>query len=706
MNKQRLPLYYIVKPRSVAIIGASEDEAKFGGRIMRNVVRHGYAGALLPINPNRDTVLGFKAYKDIAAAPGPVDLAVIAVPAAQLQAAVGACSAAGVGACVIITAQLGEFDSAGAKLQDAIVATAADSGMRLIGPNCMGMITPTHALGLTSSPTLQYADRLRCGGVGFVSQSGALMGALFVFGHDHGVGFSSMISVGNQADLELSDFFEALIDDEETNTICLYVEGLKDPARFVALAHRARNRSKRVLAIKAGRTEAGSAMARSHTASLAGSFAAFDAMCRETGILLMDEPEAMIMVAGVLAGSPRLGAGGVGMVVSSGGGGAVAADRMTAAGLSLAQWSETTRQHLDKHFLRTHQNNPIDLGAHIGALGPHIFRDAIEIVADDGNVAALIYIMTPQPLMPQTIDAVVDVWRSGKKPVIFVLDTSRFGDDARQRLLDAGMPFVSRIDDALRVLDLLVRERDLAAEMAWAPAVRPNGAGPLPAGVPAGPLTEPEAKDLFRRYGIATTREDTAQTAQAAVSAAESLGYPVVAKGVSRALSHKSDFGLVELRLTDAPAVRKAFDDIAARLAAAGETGGRTILVQEMVQGEAELIVGARYDSAFGAQVVIGFGGIMVEVLHDVQVASVPIGADRARAMLKRLALWPILNGVRGRPPLDIDAIVDTAVRLSWLAHDLGPRLVEIEINPLIVRGAGHGAVAVDGRGTIAASPR
>ena len=696
----RIKVERIIKPRSVAVIGASEDEAKFGGRIMANVLRHGYAGELIPINPNRETIFGKRAYPNIAAAPGPIDLVVIAVPAAQLLRTVEDCGAAGVGACVVITAQLGEFDVAGARLQDAIVKVAAGFGMRLIGPNCMGLITATHALGLTSSPTLQYADRLRPGSVGFVSQSGALMGALFVHGHDHGVGFTSMITVGNQADLELSDFFEGLIADDETNTICLYVEAIKDAPRFVALANRARARAKRVIAIKAGRTEAGSAMARSHTASLAGSFAAFEAVCRETGILLMDEPEAMIMAAGVLARAPRLGPGGIGLVVSSGGGGAVTADRMSAAGLPLAQWSDATRARLDTHFLRTHQNNPIDLGAHVGVLGPNVFKDAIDAVAEDENVAAFMYIMTPQPLMPQTIDAVIDVWQRVKKPVIFVLDTSRFGEDVRQRMLAAGLPFVTRIDDALRVFELLVRERDNAALTPSAKPMRPAAAGPLPELAP-GFLTEPEAKALLCAYGIATTRERTEQTADAAVRAADEIGYPVVAKGVSRKVVHKSDLGLVQLNLADAAAVRAAFAEITQALAKAGDTQAASVVIAEMVLGEAELIIGARRDASFGAQALVGFGGVMVEIMHDVQVASAPVSRERAHAMLRQLKLWPLLDGARGRPRLDVEAVVDALTRLSWLADDLGERLGDLEINPLIVGIAGAGAIAVDARGTV-----
>jgi len=236
-----------------------------------------------------------------------------------------------------------------------------------------------------------------------------------------------------------------------------------------------------------------------------------------------------------------------------------------------------------------------------------------------------------------------------QEAVVFVLDTSRFGEDVRWRLLDAGMPFVTRIDDAMRVLDLLVRERDQAPATTGAPE-RPAGAGPLSAAVPAGFLTEPESKSMFRAYGIATTREQTVRTAREAAVAAETIGFPVVAKGVSRHVVHKSDRGLVRLALADADAVARAFDDIASALVAAGDPDAPNVVVQEMVRGEAELILGARYDETFGAQVLVGFGGIMVEVLHDIQVASAPLGPEQAHAMLRRLSIWPVLAGVRGAP--------------------------------------------------------
>ncbi len=697
----RIPVSRVVNPESIAIIGASENIDKFGGRILHNLVRHGYRGRVLPINPNRDTLLGFKAYPSVAAAPGTIDLAIVAVPAEMLRETVEDCARAGVGACIVITARLAEFDAAGAKLQEDIVAIAQAHGMRLVGPNCMGMINPPHNLALSSTMTLNHVARLRPGGVGLASQSGALMSTLFIHGEDHGVGFSRLISVGNQADLELCDFLEYLIEDPATSTLCLYIESVKSPARFLDLARRAANAGKPVLAVKAGRTDAGTAAARSHTASLAGSYAAFEAVCRSTGMILMDEPEAMVLVAGVLDKLGPIGPGDIGLVVSSGGGGAVTADRIVGAGLSLAAWTDRTRDRLARHFLPSHINNPMDVGSHFGPLVPELIAELVMAVAEDPSVAVMMYIMTPQPLMPETADAVVAAWRKTGKPCVMVLDAGSFGADIRTRLLDAGLPFVSRVDDGLRVLNALFRQRALRAWLDMHAATRPVGAGPVRGDLHSGSLTESETKAMLRGYGIPVAREQPAHTADEAAAAAGRIGYPVVVKGVSRRVVHKSDAGLVKLDLTGEQAVRAAFAEIIATLARVSPDEGPCAVVQEMAHGEVELILGARFDDDFGPLVMVGFGGILVETLKDVRLACAPVSLAQARSLLEELRLWPMLEGARGRPRLDVAAIADAMARVSWLAYDLGARLRELDVNPLLARVEGRGAIAVDARATI-----
>lgn len=700
----RIPVARVLHPQSVAIVGASDSLDKFGGRILANVQRHGFPGRLLPINPKRAEVGGLPAWPAIGAAPGPVDLAVIAVPGSQLLETVGECARAGVGACVVITAQLAEFDERGKALQDEVVALARSHGMRLLGPNCMGLISPAAGLALSSTMTLQHAPTLRRGGVGFVSQSGALMGTLFVTGDDHAVGFSHMVSIGNQADLELCDLLEALIADDATRVIALYVEALKSPHRFVELARRARVAGKPVLAVKAGRTEAGAAAARSHTASLAGSYEAFVAACESAGVLVFDEPEGMIVAAGVF---DRLGAavgeGGIGFVGSSGGGCAVTADRLAAAGLPLAQWTPATRARLATHFLPTHANNPIDLGGHKGALTPQVFEDSIAAIADDDGVAVLLYLMTPQPLMAETADALIAAHRRSGKPVLVVSDTGSFAADIRQRLVAAGLPLVNRIDDGLRVLEAWFRRRRLAVFADG--GTRPAGAGPLSALPlelpPAGLLNEPDTKALLAAYGIAVNAADTVGDAEAAVAAAARIGYPVVLKGISRSITHKSDAGLVRLNLADADSVRAGWAALADILRAADGDVAPHVSVQQQVAGVAELILGVRVDADFGPQLLAGFGGVLVEVLKDFRLAAVPLSPAAARALLDGLRLRPLLDGVRGRPAADVEAAVDAIVRLSWLAADLGDSLRELDVNPLIVGARGEGATAVDGRAVI-----
>jgi acyl-CoA synthetase (NDP forming) len=297
---------------------------------------------------------------------------------------------------------------------------------------------------------------------------------------------------------------------------------------------------------------------------------------------------------------------------------------------------------------------------------------------------------------------VVATWQRTTKPFLLVLDTGSFGGEVREILLQAGMPFVTRIDDGLRVLDVMQRRRAMTnlAESLTARPSRPTGAGPLPHNIPAGALTEAEAKDLAAAYGIPVTNMLPAENEQQAIDAAEKIGYPVVLKGVSRTVVHKSDLGLVKIALTNASAVRTAFAQIRAALAIASPPESLQVLVQQHVVGVAEVIVGARFDE-YGPQVMVGLGGVLVEVLQDVCFACAPVSVVQAQAMCAELKLYPVLKGVRGRPPADLDAIADAVVRVSWLAADLGARLQDFELNPLIVRAAGAGLVAVDGRGSL-----
>lgn len=690
-----LPIARIIAPRSVAVVGASEDVGKFGGRVIHYLLKHGFAGRILPVNPNRATIRGLPAIPRVSAAAEAPDVAILAVPAAALEAQVADCAAAGVGACIVITGKLAEAGAQGAALQDRVLRIARDANMRLVGPNCLGIFNPVDHAMLSSSLALEE-DGYRPGGIGMVSQSGALMGTLLSFGHHYGARFSRCVSVGNQADLALEDFLEFLVADEATRAVALYIEGLREPRRFRDLLGAARAAGKPVFIVKAGRSEAGAAAARSHTASLAGAFAAFEAACRAEGAVVMEDPQAMVLAADAALRLPPLPGPGLGLapIASSGGSTVTFADMLPGQGLRLARMSDATRAVLARWMPQSHIHLPVDTGSfHEGTTGDGLAA-CIRAFMADPDVGAVAVPMTTQPDMAGRAALLPALARAGGKPLLYVMSAGAVGDASRAAMRAADFPFFDRVSDALAVIRAL--DAAAAGRVPPAPAQRPAGMAPPPS-LPAGALTEGEAKRLVAASGIATTRDVAVRSAQEAVLAAEAIGYPVVLKGVSRAVVHKSDAGLVRLDLRDADALRAAFAEVAARLGPEAEG----CVVQDFAPGAAELFLGATHDPQFGPMVLVGAGGVLVEVLQDLRMAPAPVSRPQARAMIAALRIAPVLAGLRGRPA-DMEAAAEALERLSWLAAELGPRLVTLDINPLVLRAAGQGAIAVDARATLA----
>ena len=699
----RIDIERILHPRSLAVFGASDSKAKFGGRIIHHLVRHGFAGDIYPINLHRPEIVGRKAYPSIAAVPSAPDVAILAVPVNTLVQNLNEAAAAGVGCCVIISTGFAEAGDEGSTRQSELVEIAARTGMRIVGPNCMGIIEPHHHMTLCSSVVLE-TDKLRDGSIGLISQSGALMVSIFDRANDDGIGFRHCVSLGNQVDLEICDFIEYMAGDAQTSAVCTYIEGLLDGQRFRRAAAACRAAGKPLFVVKTGRTEAGVRSARSHTASLAGSFESFAAICREEGVVLAQDPDDMVRAAHLLSLHRGCRAGGVAVLSTSGGGAGIASDRVTEIGLELATLTPETRVRLGDILLPPQADNPVDLGGRKLPESTEIAGLATEILFGDARVGYGLGVLTSMPFFAVRSKLIGETALASGKPCILVLTPGAAANASRQILRDLGQFHVDRFEDALRVLSLI--DTHLRLKEAALPApLRPAG---LPASVPgspaAGALTESEAKRLLAAYGVAVAREAHADTADDAARRAQEIGFPVVLKAVSRDIAHKSDVGAVSVGLASAEAVRKAAADMLARLAT-NAPGARIegFSIQEMVRGEAEVIIGANNDPQFGPIVMVGLGGIAVEILHDVALAPAPLCMSRARAMIERLRSAPLLQGARGRPPLDIDAVADALVRLSWLAADLGPQLVDLEVNPLIVRKRGDGAVAVDGRGSIAA---
>ena len=690
----------VLNPRSVAVIGASDSTEKFGGRVMNFVVKHGFEGAVIPVNPSASTIRGIRAYAAIGDAPGPVDVALLAVPNAHIASAVEACGAAGVAACVVLTADFAELGNEGEARQNDLVQAAQRHGVRLIGPNCLGFINPALRLALTSSIALAI-EPMPVGGIGLVSQSGSLMAALISHAQDLGTGFSAAISVGNQADLEICDFIEYFLEDPATHAICAYLEGLKDAPRFIALAARCRAARKPLLVVKAGQSDAGARITRSHTASLAGSDAAWTAACNDHAVTLLDDPEALIQCADFLIrfGPPR--GDGIAALSPSGGTIAVTADRIAAAGLRLAQLGDATQRALHEIVPVSRPVNPLDVGGLAREAGLASAQTCYELLASDPDTAVMLIVAATTPQLEAKVRLWAELALAHGKPTAILLTPGTLIDGARTILRDLHCPFTNRMDDALRVVKAAVAY-GAALDTPLPVPVEPADFGNIAAfTAPAPELTETETKQLLALAGIPVTTDRLVRTVTDAVAAARTAGYPVVLKLSSRTLTHKSDVGGVQLNLRSDDDVRRAWQRIVDKLAAIEPNSTLECVIQPMITGGTELIVGTRWDAQFGALVMVGAGGIWAESLRDTQCALAPVTAERARALVRQLRIWPMLAGGRGRPAADVDKLADVIVRVSWLAAKLKSRLAELDINPLLVKPAGQGAIALDARATL-----
>jgi acyl-CoA synthetase (NDP forming) len=688
----RLSVRDILHPHAVAVFGASEDRDKFGGRIIDFLIRHGFAGRIVPINPRRAEIRGHAAYAHLTDAPRGVDVAILAVPAHHLLPAISECAASGVGACVIITTGFAEADAAGAELQQRILDIAMPVGMRIVGPNCMGLINPGWQMALCSSVVLD-TDHLLTGRIGLVSQSGALMASLYDRAAGEAIGFSACVSLGNQSDLEICDFIEYFIDDPATDAICVYVEGLRDPMRFVRATRAARRAGKPMVVLKTGKTEDGVRAARSHTASLAGSYDAFAAVCRRHGVVLVDDPVTMIRVADLLVRGPKLKVEGIGILSGSGGGAGIMVDRVIGAGLRLARLSADTRAALGQVLLPPQADNPIDLGGRLPSQPDDIAAPALRALTSDPDVGVLVMYLTSMPFFEARTRVLATEALAGGKPVLTVMLPGPAGERPRAVLREVRCPYFDSVEDLLAALRGVFDHHRMVAE-ADDVTERPVD---LPPALPA----LDDLPCLVAAYGVPVPAAAVCVTRDDAILAASALGFPLVLKGLVADVTHKTDLGLVKTGLPDSDAVSAAWQKVTASVTAHGRADAFTgVLLQQQVAPGLELIASIRRDPQFGPFVLVGIGGTMVELLRDVASAPAPLSRASAHRLVHRLRGAALLDGWRGGAARDVDAIADALVRLSWLAVDLGSRLVDLEINPLIVGEVGDGVSAVDLRAT------
>lgn len=688
----------LVNPQSVAVIGASEDQTKFGGRLYRTLIRHGYKGTIYPINPARQSLFDIKTFPDITSVPKTPDMVIMALPTEKVKDEIRKCAEKGVKCAIVISAKFSDAGPEGAALEAEIVQIARSHNMRLIGPNCLGMISPVNELVLCSSPALNVESLIKSP-IGFISQSGALMGTLFDKAYSQGIGFSHCFSIGNQADLELCDFLEMLIHDEQTSVICAYIEGVKSPQRFVELAALARKKNKPILAVKAGKTEEGSKAAFSHTASMAGDYATLEAICKSQNIILMDDPMSMFLLALVMSKFPGKKISNTTIVTTSGGGGALTADRLTEANLALSEFSEHTRHELSQYFSPGQAYNPIDLGGrrHDVLDSDAISEKAAAIVLADDNVDVGLFVLTTAPSILNTTTHLLAGAQTTTKPYLVVLLPGPAADTARQVLISHNVPFTNTLREAVDAL---------TAWTAWSRYIEPDIVT-IPADLPEigafkGTMNEADSKKLLATYGLPVNKEAFASDIASAIAASTSVGFPLVAKVVSRQIVHKSDVGGVVLNIQSADQLKQSLLTMVSNIK---EKQPSAVIdgfsLQSMEQGELELIIGARNDPQFGPQIIVGSGGILVELLKDMIILPAPVSEQTARRALGSLKIAGLLGEYRGRKALDVAAVAHAIHRLSLLAAHLATSDFEVEINPLKVGLMGQGCVAVDARARI-----
>ncbi len=685
-------------PRGVAILGVSHDPAKLGYALARNLVQSGYGGAVYFVNPKGGRLLGQPVYTEVAQIPDPLDLAVILTPAPAAADMLRQCGQRGVRAAIVASSGFRETGAAGAALEQECLDVIHQYGMRMIGPNCIGLID-TH---LPLDTTFLQPPGPPPGEVAFISHSGAICAAISYWIHGQGFGFSRLVSLGNQADVNETDVLAPLAADPYTRVITLYLEGVSNGRRFVEAAA-AITPQKPIVALKVGRFESGRRAAASHTGALAGQESAFDAAFERAGVLRASTTEEMFQWARALAWCPLPKGRNVAILTNAGGPGVTAADSLELLGLRLASLSEASRAALQKLLPPAASlQNPVDM---LASATPEHYAEGLRLLLADPGVDSVMIILPPPP--PSTAGAVakalIPVIQSGDKPVVIVLMGERLIQEAvdlfrAARVVDYRFP-----EPAASALAVLVRRTERLARGAEPPAslsgIDRQAAQALAAAQPAGAFLQPaDASRLMEAYGIPTPKIELAENAQQAAELAQRLGFPVVLKIASPDIAHKSDVGGVLLNLQSPQEVTRGFQTLLEKVHRAKPQAHLLgVQVQCMLPPGQEVIVGALRDPQFGPLVMFGSGGVEVEGLKDVAFALAPLSEAEAERMLERTWAGRKLRGYRNLPPADREAVLQVLLRLAQLAQDC-PQLAEIEVNPLWVLPPGRGARAIDVR--------
>ncbi len=687
------------KPESVAVIGASADPTKLGHAVMDNMIRYGFPGRIFPINPKKGKILGLEAYPSVLDVPHPIDLAIIVIPAPLVENAMEQCGQKGIKGVVVITAGFREIGGNGMKMERALVEIAHRYSMRMIGPNCIGIIDTVIPLNTSFTSGMP-----KHGNIAFMTQSGALAQAVLDWAAGQGIGFSRFVSIGNKADCNENDFIEAWGRDPYSKVILAYLEDIRDGKEFMARArHTAREKQTPIIAIKSGTTDAGTRAISSHTGSLAGSERAYEAAFKQCGVIRANSIESLFDYSIAFAYQPTLCGNRLAVVTNAGGMGVMATDAIERAGLRMATLSPETIHLLQEKIPQIASAlNPIDVR---GDAFEDRYEIALRAALNDPNVDGAIAILIPQELtrVKESAQIIAQIAREskplGKTVVACFMGEARSRDGVRI-LIENGVPnytFPERAADALRAMWQYRQWLDRPVEEPIPFVFDRDTICKTFASVRADrrtTLMETEARDIAQAIGLTLPRTELARNPDEAVEVAGRIGYPVAMKIASPDILHKSDIGGVRIGIQNETDARDAFDLVtyrARRMMPDAQVWGVT--VQQMVPAGREVIIGMSRDPQFGPLLAFGLGGIYVEVLKDVTFRVAPVAPREADDMINEIRTAPLLRGIRGQAASDVGAIRDALLRVSQLVTEF-PEILEMDVNPLVVHG--RGAMAID----------
>lgn len=688
-------MHGIFNAKSIAVIGATDKKGKIGNDIIKSLLKC-YKGKIIPVNVKGGEILGLTVYKSLEEY-GPVDLVVIAIPAAHIINAVENCGELGIKNIIVISAGFKEISEDGAKLENELIGICNKYDIKLVGPNCLGVIDTYNDMNASFS-----ADMALKGKISFMSQSGAIMSAILDYADKKNIGFSRIVSLGNKAIINEKDCIENFVEDVNTEVIIGYLEGIVDGPNFITACREA-SKKKPILIIKSGRTSKGSEAVSSHTGTIAGSDSAYEAAFSQAGVLRIDSLAEMMDYSTAFALSPLPKGNKIVIITNAGGPGIMVTDEIIRQGMELAEISEDTKNRLKEGLAPTASvKNPVDI---LGDASPETYKFALDVVLDDPNVDGVIFLVTPQSVTDGegTARVAIDAVKKTDKPILCSFFGGTEFEKAEKILSKEGIPNYLYPRMAVNSMKALYRyskikdmeyqeppKFDVDKKLVEDIIKNAYDNGDLSLGL--------ESFDILKAYGIPTVGTAITTKLEDTVTAAEEIGYPLVMKIISPQISHKSDVGGIKLNLNNKEEVEEAYNDMMKNIPLIEPDADlEGVQLQKMLSGGKEVIVGMVKDPTFGPMIMFGLGGIYVEILKDVKFAIAPVNHEEAYSMVKNIKTHKLLEGARGENPSDIDSITEIILRISQLVTDF-PEINEFEINPLIVFDEGEGALAVDMR--------